>query len=204
MTTKCISSKALTSGILVSMFLPIAHNAEADFINDEVTVTLDIAGDEATTTHTAISAGDTVFFAYPEDFLTSAAPPDDGYGYTSTHLYGTDIRFNFGVFDFTESFDMTLTVSDIDWTTDAEPHEIVGVSDVYGNHSSITTGADFVMIHFTVPYSGGDSGRDFTTVSGFNLVWSDAEPIPEPSTFALMGIGLGGLAFRRKFKKSRQ
>jgi hypothetical protein len=203
MATKHISSKAITLGILGSMFLPIAHNAEADFIGDEVTLTLDIAGDKATKTPIATSPGIS-WFDYPSDFSTSAAPPNTGYGYVSTYFYGTDFRFNFGVFDFTESFDMTLTVSDIDWTTDAVPHEIVGVSNSYGNATSITTGANFVSIDFSVPYPAGANDSAFTAVSGFDLVWAAAEPIPEPSTLTLLGIALGGLAFRRNYKKRKQ
>lgn len=206
MATKHISSKVITAGILGSMFLPMAHNAQADFIGDEVTVTLNIAGDTATKPLTANLVGSEIYFTYDDDFSTSTAPLDWGFGYVSAYKYGNDIRFNYGLLDLTGSFDMTLTVSDIDWTTDAVPHEIVGVTNTGGNATSITTGANFVSIDFSVPYSAGAGYQEFTATSAFDLVWEESgpDPIPEPSTLTLMGIALGGLAFTGRFKKRRQ
>jgi hypothetical protein len=44
MATKHIFSKAITTGILGGLFLPIASDVEASFIGDTLTLTLNIAG----------------------------------------------------------------------------------------------------------------------------------------------------------------
>lgn len=204
MASKHIYSKVIATTLLGAAFLPIMQDAQATFVGDEVIVTWDIAGSVASDTYTAV--GDPrAILNYPDDFSPTTAPIDGAHSYVLMPDGSVDVVFNLGIFNVTAPIDVTLTVSDIDWL-DTVPMEIVGVSDVslWDDPTSITTGADFFSLYFAVTSDSLNDWGDYYNYGSLNLVFEPScEPIPEPATLTLMGIGLGCLAFTRKRPKRK-
>ncbi len=90
-----------------------------------------------------------------------------------------------------------FTFSDLDWV--GTPGHIVDVlvstNWIGFDDSFITFGTDWIEIDFLDDVSF-DGGTDFFVME---IVASHNNPIPEPMTLSLLGMGIAGLAVRRRF-----
>ena len=201
--------RAIAAALVGSAVMPLAQNASASFIGDEITLTLSVS--YVTTPSNYVENATFTAASYPPGgtgFVVASASETGEDGYVATNVtmsIGThDMYFNSGVSGITEPVSVTVTVGDIDWLG-TPMQQIVGASVSFATTDVMTvqTGPDWVSFSYLASPAIPGQTRDFTSWGSLDLIW-ETTGVPEPSILMLIGIGLGSMAFAEKRRRRSQ
>jgi len=111
---------------------------------------------------------------------------------TGSYTFLTTATFDSFIFLYGPTFDPSAPLT----------NAIRGNDDLFGTTTSgfaaepMYAGTPYVLV--TTGYENSDYGKFSTTIGGPGTV----SAVPEPETYALMGLGLGVLAFARRYAQS--